>query len=192
MALNVGADFKQRWISAPETIRQIFQEDLNRICHLLHPSTDLKIWLQQDHNAMQMAQVRTDKAYAQLKAQLIEQQRIRKQTALEQSLAAKRAKQAEFAAALQANEHMQFSQQTQALQKLGEDLQQELSEQMTRYGVNPAPQNLLPAEQQNLKHILQAEAESMIEQAVTVFRAKLHRLANQQIESLVDQAKSTD
>ena len=39
MALNVGQDFKKRWLDTPEAVRQTFVDDLNRICDLLSPVT---------------------------------------------------------------------------------------------------------------------------------------------------------
>ena len=32
MALNVGPDFKQRWLNVPEAVRQTFIDDLGRVC----------------------------------------------------------------------------------------------------------------------------------------------------------------
>lgn len=42
MALNVGQDFKKRWLNAPEAVRQTYQEDLARICDLLLPQTSIQ------------------------------------------------------------------------------------------------------------------------------------------------------
>ena len=44
MALNVGQDFKKRWLNTPEAIRQTYQEDLARICDLLQPQTSIQTW----------------------------------------------------------------------------------------------------------------------------------------------------
>ena len=46
MALNVGQDFKKRWLNTPETVRQTYQEDLARICDLLLPQTQIQTWIQ--------------------------------------------------------------------------------------------------------------------------------------------------
>ncbi len=77
MALNVGPDFKQRWLNVPEAVRQTFIDDLSRICDILKPE--------------QESERKIEEAYAQRKAELIEAARIRRQLALEQALADKRA-----------------------------------------------------------------------------------------------------
>ena len=96
MALNVGQDFKKRWLNAPETVRQTYQDDLARICDLLLPQTVIETWTTQDQKSQQISLDKIDQAYADLKAELIEQARIRKQKALEQSLAEKREQQAQY------------------------------------------------------------------------------------------------
>lgn len=191
MAINVGNDFKQRWSAAPETVRQIFLEDLNRICSLLQPQTDIQKWQDQEHNAQQMAKLRIDKAYAQRKAELIEQARIKKQNDLEQALAQKRAQEAAMAQQLLQDEQQQQHIQDLVLQQLNQHLQHQVSAQMQRYQRNPSSAvGQFPA-QQGLAKRLEAEAEQLIEQAVTVFRAKLHRVATDYIanEVATEQAK---
>ena len=79
MALNVGQDFKKRWLETPEGVRQTFVDDLNRICDLLSPKTNVQNWLSNDQRQMQVAQLQVEHAYAELKAQLIEEARIRRQ-----------------------------------------------------------------------------------------------------------------
>lgn len=79
MALNVGHDFKKRWLDAPEAVRQTFKEDLARICDLLQPQTPIQLWIEQDQQQQQHAHEKIEQAYAKLKAELIEQARIRKQ-----------------------------------------------------------------------------------------------------------------
>ena len=73
MALNVGQDFKKRWLNTPETVRQTYQEDLARICDLLLPQTQTQTWLHNEQTAQQRSQQRIEQAYADLKAELIEQ-----------------------------------------------------------------------------------------------------------------------
>ncbi len=41
MALNVGPDFKQRWLNVPDAVRQAFIDDLSRVCDVLKPETGL-------------------------------------------------------------------------------------------------------------------------------------------------------
>src|SRR5690606_11804909 len=91
VALNVGPDFKQRWLNVPEAVRQTFIDDLARICDVLQPETSLQEWLQHDQQQQQESERKVEAAYAQRKAELIEEARIRKQKALEKALADKRA-----------------------------------------------------------------------------------------------------
>ncbi|HFF5282023.1 TPA: hypothetical protein ACGDON_002168, partial [Acinetobacter baumannii] len=100
VALNVGQDFKKRWLNAPEAVRHAYQQDLARICDLLEPQTPIQLWVLNDEKAQLESQQNIEKAYADLKAELIEQARIRRQLALEKALADKRAKEAAYAAEL--------------------------------------------------------------------------------------------
>ncbi|RLZ07063.1 hypothetical protein EAH57_14105 [Acinetobacter sp. 2JN-4] len=199
MALNVGQDFKKRWLNTPETVRQTYQEDLARICDLLLPQTQIQTWTQHEEHAAQRSQQRIEKAYADLKAELIEQARIRKQQALEKALAEKRAAEAAYAAQLQADEAQQFAQQTENLVALRNHIDQEIAQQTERYQSNPelpsidyaSGQQLVIEDHQILSELesvrvrLELESESLIEQAVTVFRAKLHSLAQDEIEYIL-------
>lgn len=141
MALNVGQDFKKRWLNAPEAVRHAYQQDLARICDLLEPQTPIQLWVLNDEKAQLESQKNIEQAYADLKAELIEQARIRRQLALEKSLADKRAVEAAYAAELQADEVRKFDEQTQALQAFCSHLEQEVAEQTARY-------------QKTLKHLL--------------------------------------
>ena len=104
VALNVGQDFKKRWLNSPEAVRHAYQQDLARICDLLEPQTPIQLWVLNDEKAQLESQQNIEQAYADLKAELIEQARIRRQLALEKSLADKRAMEAAYAAELQADE----------------------------------------------------------------------------------------
>lgn len=199
MALNVGQDFKKRWLNAPEAVRQTYQDDLARICDLLLPQTPIQTWTQHEENAQQRSQQRIEQAYADLKAELIEQARIRKQLALEKALQEKRAAEAAYAAQLQADEARQFQQQTENLLALRGHIDQEIAQQTERYQTNPEQpsvdyargQSVLIDDQQILSELesvrvrLELEAEGLIEQAVTVFRAKLHALAQDEIDYIL-------
>ncbi|OEC89549.1 hypothetical protein [Acinetobacter sp. YK3] len=206
MALNVGQDFKKRWLNAPEAVRQTYQEDLSRICDLLLPQTSIQTWTQNEENAQQRSQQRIDQAYADLKAELLEQARIRKQLALEKALEEKRAAEAAYAAQLQADEARQFEQQTENLLALRGHIDQEIAQQTERYQTNPEQpsidyargQRIAIDDQQILSELesvrvrLELEAEGLIEQAVTVFRAKLHALAQDEIEYILKNSEFSD
>jgi len=206
VALNVGQDFKKRWLNAPEAVRQTYQEDLARICDLLLPQTSIQTWTQNEENAQQRSQQRIDQAYADLKAELLEQARIRKQLALEKALEEKRAAEAAYAAQLQADEARQFEQQTENLLALRGHIDQEIAQQTERYQTNPEQpsidyargQRIAIDDQQILSELesvrvrLELEAEGLIEQAVTVFRAKLHALAQDEIEYILKNSEFSD
>lgn len=51
MALNVGPDFKQRWLDVPDAVRQAFLDDLQRICAVLKPESNIQKWLEKDAQA---------------------------------------------------------------------------------------------------------------------------------------------
>jgi len=206
VALNVGQDFKKRWLNAPEAVRQTYQDDLARICDLLLPQTLTQTWTQHEENAQQLSQQRIDQAYADLKADLIEQARIRKQLALEKALEEKRAAEAAYAAQLQADEARQFEQQTENLLALRGHIDQEIAQQTERYQSNPEQpsidysqaQRVVIEDQQILSELesvrvrLELEAEGLIEQAVTVFRAKLHALAQDEIDYILKNSEFSD
>lgn len=206
MALNVGQDFKKRWLNTPETVRQTYQEDLARICDLLLPQTQIQTWIQLEEKAQLRSQQRIDQAYAHLKAELIEQARVRKQLALEKALAEKRAAQAAYAAQLQADELNQFEQQTENLVALRQHIDQEIAQQTERYQQNPEQPSIdyaqaqrvriddqqILSELESVRVRLELEAESMIEQAVTVFRAKLHAIAQDEIEYILKNGQFSD
>lgn len=201
MTLNVGQDFKKRWLNAPDAVRQTLLDDLNRICDLLKPSTEIKQWLDHDQRAMQVAQLTVEQAYAELKAQLIEAARLRKQMALEQSLADKRAAQQAYADQLQQDELQQFQNQTLALHALGLDLQQEATQYSARYHPNPATQhssaNLntpvspeVAAGFATIRLRLELEAESIIEQSAQAFKEKLQSAVKDEIQYIMDQIEA--
>ncbi|HRM14143.1 MAG TPA: hypothetical protein PLX05_00560 [Acinetobacter parvus] len=206
MALNVGQDFKKRWLNTPETVRQTYQEDLARICDLLLPQTQIQTWIQLEEKAQLRSQQRIDQAYAHLKAELIEQARVRKQLALEKALAEKRAAQAAYAAQLQADELNQFEQQTENLVALRQHIDQEIAQHTERYQANPEQPSIdyaqgqrvqiddqqILSELESVRVRLELEAENLIEQAVTVFRAKLHALAQDEIDYILKNSKFSD
>ncbi len=206
MALNVGQDFKKRWLNAPEAVRHAYQQDLARICDLLEPQTPIQLWVLNDEKAQLESQQNIERAYADLKAELIEQARIRRQLALEKALADKRAKEAAYAAELQADEVRKFSEQTEALQALRSHLEQEVAEQTARYQKNPETPAIdyssdaklsitddqILSELESVRVRLELEAESLIEQAVTVFRAKLHAAAQEEIEYILKNSNFSD
>ncbi|MDE2421249.1 MAG: hypothetical protein KGO49_08750 [Gammaproteobacteria bacterium] len=44
MSLQLGANFPNRWLAAPQEVRRQFLRDLNNVCLLLDPKTDFDEW----------------------------------------------------------------------------------------------------------------------------------------------------
>ncbi|MEN8390439.1 hypothetical protein ABFP25_04665 [Acinetobacter indicus] len=197
MALNVGPDFKQRWLTAPEAVRQTFIDDLHRISEVLQPDSDLKSWVEYDQQQQQQSFQKIDQAYAELKIQLIEEARIRRQQMLEQRLAQQRADQAAYAQALYQDELQQFAAQTETLASLRTQLDQEILDYTARYQKNPEngsfnfAKGVRIADEQILSELdsvrvrLELEAETRIEEAVQQFRSQLQAAAQEEIEYIL-------
>ena len=198
MTLNVGSDFKQRWLTAPQAVRQTFMDDLHRICEVLQPETQLHHWIAEDQRAQQQSHEKIEQAYAELKARLIEEARQRRQLALEKKLEQQRAEQAAYAAKLQQDEAQRFAEQTQALELIRQSLDQEISNYTARYEQNPelpavtfnqavtaVSDDKIASELESVRLRLELEAETQIEQAVTVFRARLHAAAQEEIDYIL-------
>lgn len=198
MALNVGPDFKQRWLKVPEAIRQTFIDDLGRVCDVLNPSTDIQQWLVNDQQQQQVSFDKIESAYADLKAQLIEDARIRKQLALEKALEEKREAEQAYAEQLKRDEELRFAAQTQALTMMQHNLDREVQHYAARYHKNPETglaglsQSLSVSEGQMLSELesvrvrLELEAETQIEMAVSDFRAKLKTAAQEEIDYILE------
>ena len=200
VALNVGQDFKQRWLEAPEAVRQAYLDDLHRIFDILKPEVQLQAWIERDKQEQQKSLQKIDVAYAELKAKLIEEARIRHQQALEKKLEDKRAEEAAFAKQLQLDEERKFAEQAKELQIIRQDLVQETQSYTSRYEKNPKniADNLSVKDSEMLSELdsvrirLELEAESLIEQAVTVFREKLHAATQEEIEYILKSSKFSD
>lgn len=198
MALNVGPDFKQRWLKVPEAIRQTFIDDLGRVCDVLNPSTDIQQWLINDQQQQQVSFDKIESAYADLKAQLIEDARIRKQLALEKALEEKREAEQAYAEQLRRDEELRFAAQTQALTMMQHNLDREVQHYAARYHKNPETglaglsQSLSVSKGQMLSELesvrvrLELEAETQIEMAVSDFRAKLKAAAQEEIDYILE------
>lgn len=194
VTLNVGQDFKKRWLSAPDAVRQAFLDDLSRIGDLLKPESNIQAWLDNDQRARQVAQLKVEQAYADEKARLIEEARIRRQLALEKSLAEKRAQQQAYNQQLLNDEKQQFLKQTEALTVLRQEIDAESLSYSERYTQNPAVPSVdfsgrhflvaddkIQSELDSVRLRLELEAETHIEQAVNAFRAQLKAAAEEEI-----------
>lgn len=198
MTLNVGQDFKKRWLSAPDAVRQGFLDDLSRISTLFNAETKIKDWLDNDQRAMQVNQLKVEQAYADEKARLIEAARVRKQLALEKSLAEKRQKQHDYALQLQQDERHRFDAQIGSLNVIREQLDLEVVAYADRYTLNPAVPAIdyakgqfhvsdeqITSELDSIRLRLELEAESQIEEAVDALRLKLKAAATEEIDYIL-------
>ena len=205
MALDGGADFEKRWLNAPQAVRQTYIDDLSRICELFATDVRLENWLSYNKQAQRQSYERIENAYAELKAELVEQARIRRQHALEQSLAKKRAQQQAYLDDLQLDERLQYQQQTQQLQALQQQLSQESHHYTERYTPTPklrfepnANTVISPEIQQaldNLKIRLELEAEGLIEQiqqSVNSLNQKIQQAADEEIRYILEQHPSSN
>ena len=201
MTLNVGQDFKKRWLTAPDAVRQAFLDDLHRVTELLKPESQIQAWLDNDQRAQQVAQLKVEQAYADEKARLIEQARIRKQRALEKSLADKRAIQAAYNQQILQDELHKQQQQTESLRELRGVIDQEISAYSARYQQNPAQSmdyakgqflvadDQIQSELESVRLRLELEAETVIEESVAAFRARLQAAATEEIGYILKNSK---
>lgn len=204
MALNVGPDFKQRWLGVPEAVRQTFIDDLSRICDVFKPDLPIEAWLAHDQQAQQQSFAKIEAAYAQRKAELIEEARIRKQLALEKALEQKRAAERAYAEQLQQDELRKFAQQTQTLALIRQSLDQEMQTYTARYHKNPESNTFdfakglkvddlsLLSELESVRLRLELEAETAIEEAVSALRKKLQSAAQEEIEYILKNSNLSD
>lgn len=203
MTLNVGSDFKQRWLSAPEAVRQTFLDDLNRVCDLLKPDTNIEMWQKLDEQAQKQSITRIQQAYVDRKLQLIADARLRKQKQLEQRLEQKRTAQALYAEQLLIDEEQQFKEQNHALMLIRHSLEQQLNTYISRYHKNPdypainfskgmMTDHSHLSERESLRLRLELEAEAHIEHSVAIFREKLQKAAQEEIDYALKNAQHLD
>ncbi|WP_111895030.1 hypothetical protein [Acinetobacter sp. MB5] len=205
MALDVGADFEKRWLNAPQAVRQTYINDLTRICELFAADVRLDDWLSHNKQAQLQSYETIESAYAGLKARLLEEARIRRQHALEKSLAEKRAQQQAYIDDLQLDERLQYQAQTQQLQALQQQLSQESTNYTERYTTTPTlrfepnANTVISPEIQhaldNLKIRLELEAEVLIEQiqqSVNSLNQKIQQAADEEIRHLLEQHPSSN
>ncbi len=206
MALNVGQDFKKRWLDAPVAVRQAFIDDLSRITELFDAKTkDINAWLEYDKRSLQVAGLKVEQAYTDLKNTLIEEAKVRKQQALETSLAQKRLEQSVYNQQLLKDEALQYQAQTESLQVIRESLDAEIKTYTAQFSKNPTlgvvtlAQSLtmtttakppIEDELENIKIMLELEFEEIIEQTVNTFRAKLKDATQGEIEAILSKITS--
>lgn len=204
MALNVGPDFKQRWLNVPEAVRQTFIDDLSRICDILKPETSLEEWQIRDQRLQQESERKIEEAYAQRKAELIEAARIRRQLALEQALADKRAAEQAAIAQLYQDEQRKFAEQTQALADINLSLKTEMQHYVARYQKNPEhsfdfaqgriqiQDHTILSELESVRLRLELEAETVIEQTINALREQMRVAAQEEIDYILKNSEFSE
>lgn len=212
MALNIGENFKQRWLATPELVRQSYCDELTLIANLLEPDTQIIRWQQQEAIFKQRQRQIIEHAYQQRKAEIlaeqariVEERRQKRQAELEAKLAAKRAAEQAQLHAAQQQEQLKQQQQTAFLQQLAQELaaehMQQAQQHIARFDVSQAKQFDLSAENSNnsvdkysdfpqaedLKVRLELEAEYYIENTLQQLRTKLQAAAQEEIALLLAQ-----
>ena len=193
MTLNVGQDFKQRWLATPVAVRQVYLDDLARICDLLQPEMDSHKWLEQDQRAIVESEQRIQQGYLHYQAELLAAKRLRERLVLEEKLAAKRAQHAQQLVALEAEEQRKQQAQNQLLHVLRQQQAQALTTYIARYQKNPehnyphfnkafkVPDTSMLSELESVRLRLELEAESVIEAKLAELRRVLQAAAKEEI-----------
>ncbi|WP_314296108.1 hypothetical protein [Acinetobacter schindleri] len=193
MALNVGPDFKQRWLNVPEAVRQTFIDDLARICDVLQPETSLQEWLAHDQQLQKDSERKIEEAYAQRKAELIEEARIRKQQALEKALADKRAQEQAYIEQMKLDEERKYAEQTRTLELLRDSLNAEVLNYAARFEQNRILNSAqikiddteILSELESTRLRLELEAETAIEETLVQLRNRLRTAAREEIDYIL-------
>lgn len=193
MALNVGPDFKQRWLNVPEAVRQTFIDDLARICDVLQPETSLQEWLAHDQQLQKESERKIEEAYAQRKAELIEEARIRKQQALEKVLADKRAQEQAYIEQMKLDEERKYAEQTRTLELLRDSLNAEVLNYAARFEQNRILNSAqikiddteILSELESTRLRLELEAETAIEETLVQLRNRLRAAAREEIDYIL-------
>ena len=193
MRLNVSQDFKQRWLATPTAVRQVYLDDLARICDLLQPEVDSQTWLEQDQHHTVESKQRIQQAYVDYQAELIAAKRLKQRLILERQLAEKRAIQAKQAAELEQQQHTAQQEQLQVLQVLRQQQNEALNTYVARYQKNPEhiyaafnkavhlPDTSMLSELESVRLRLELEAEAAIEAKVNELRRLLQAAAKEEI-----------
>ena len=206
MALNVGENFTQRWLAAPEAVRQTFCDELNHICDLLDSTEHISKWQYQDAVLQQKNKKVIERAYAELEQQILaeqarlaEERKRQRQAELEQALAEKRALEAKQVAELEAEEQQQAQHQDAYLQQLAQELHQQSTssnlDSLRKFNTQDVKQfNSIQhheapptAEHQDLRTRLELEAEFYIEQTLQQLKTKLQAAAQEEIALIMAQ-----
>ncbi|MBF7688320.1 hypothetical protein [Acinetobacter rathckeae] len=196
MTLNVGENFTTRWLNTPDAVRATYIADLERICQLLQPNSQLDEWQQHNEQAQQQSQQCIDATYAELKAQRLEKAKQQEQLRREQNLAQQRQQEKEQQLALTEHEHEQQQQRMQSLQQLKTELLQQSTFEASR-GISTIKTSNKKEQQalESMNILLELEAEELankLKQVVNEFTQNLHQATQEEIKlSLAQMAEAT-
>lgn len=207
MALDIGEDFKTRWLNTPQAARQTYIDDLSRICELLTPESDIDEWKASDELAQTTSEQKIQHAYEVLKAQMIEDASCREQKRLEDKIFKQRKAEDEYLKNLQLDERLQEQSQVEQLKSLQNKLNTETKSYSSRY----QKQSFASASSQTsdkalkLNHVqlqqvieniqlrLELEAEGLIEhiqKSVESFNQNLQQAAEEEVKILLEENKT--
>lgn len=202
MSLNIGENFKQRWLDTPEPVRQVFCDELKHICDLLEPDIQFHKWQHQEAILQQRHRKIIEHAYEKLKqdilaeqARLAAERKRQRQAELEQQLADKRALEAARLELLHIQEQQKCQQDQLQLQQIAKDLEQELRVQsaaeIARFEAQQSKQfNRQKLSLEEIKLRLEIEAEQMIDQMLRDVKQQLKLAAKEEIDLLLTQQLS--
>lgn len=202
MSLNIGENFKQRWLDTPEAVRQTFCDELQHICELLEPETPFQRWQHQEAILQQKYRKIIEKAYAELKQQILaeqarlaEERRLKRQAELEQQLADKRALEQARLELLRIQEQQQIQKDQLQLQQIAKDLEHELrvnsAAEIARFDASQSKQfNRQKLSLDEIKLRLEIESEQMIDNMLYNLRLQLKAAAREEIELLLTEQLS--
>lgn len=204
MALQIGQDFKQRWLNTPVAARQTYIDDLTRICNLLSEDVQLDEWQAQEQQAQAQAKEQIKQAYQDLATQIREDARLKHRKQIELRLAQQRQKQQEFMASLEQQFQHHATEQKQHLQHAKQQLEQNTQDNIAQYAPAPLTPTVSntesvalsqPAVQQALENVqvrLELEAEELIahiQQSIQAFNSNLQKAAEEEVELILGDQK---
>lgn len=199
MALNVGDNFKQRWLNTPEAVRQTIRDDLLHISSLLEPETIVNQWQQQDVLLQHQHRKQTKAAYDQLKREILaertriaEEAKRQRQAELEARIEQQRELELARLAQLKAEEEQNALRELAQLKHIAVQLQHELNMPSATEVVRFNTQLVHQYQQQELsldeiQVRLELESESIIDQMLSKVRIQLKQAAQEEIQLLITQ-----
>lgn len=186
MTLNVGEQFTTRWLNTPNAVRATYIADLERICELLQPSSQLDVWQKYNDQAQQQSEQSIYDTYATLKAERLEKAKQQEQYRREQALAQQRQQEQEQQASFIADENQQYLHRAQHLDQLKNELIAQTQQYASR-GISTLKKSNKKEQQalESMSILLELEAEELankLKQVVNEFTQNLHQATQDEIK----------